>query len=35
MIAVFTTRKKIRGAMNAKREERIVAEPRAINKSPR
>ena len=35
MIIVFTTRKKMRGAMNAEREERMVAEPRAIKKSPR
>jgi hypothetical protein len=35
MIIVFTTRKKMRGAMNAEREERMAAEPKAINKSPR
>jgi hypothetical protein len=35
MIIVFTTRKKMIGAMNAEREERIVAVPRTISKNPR
>jgi len=35
MLIVFTTRKKMIGAMNAESEERIVAVPRAINNSPR
>jgi hypothetical protein len=35
MIIVFTTRKKMIGAVNAEREERVVAEPREINRSPR
>lgn len=35
MIIVFTTRKKMIGAMNAEREERVIAAPRAINESPR
>jgi hypothetical protein len=35
MTIVFTTRKKMIGAMNAETEARAVADPRAINKSPR
>jgi hypothetical protein len=35
MIIPFTTRKKMIGAMNAEREERVVAVPRAISNSPR
>jgi hypothetical protein len=35
MTIPFTTRKKRIGAMNAEREERIVAVPRAISKNPR
>jgi len=34
MIIVFTTWKKMREAMNAEREERRVAKPRVIKKSP-
>jgi len=35
MIIVFTTRKKIRGAINDEREERVIAVPKTINKTPR
>ena len=35
MIILFTTKKKRIGAMNAEREERIVAVPREISKNPR
>jgi hypothetical protein len=35
IIIVFTTRKKMIGATNTEREERVIVAPRAINKSPR